>query len=69
MKDTTPPFNETTQDIILKTVSGYNFSVTFDFYTGHGTDNHALILGLQVQLSVAKIEPRSTIPHGPKIWF
>lgn len=44
LKDITPPFGEIVQEIILNTVSKYNFQVDFDFPTENWSDNCALIL-------------------------
>lgn len=52
LKDNPIPFGESVSDIILNHVSQYKFPVCFDFPAGHIPDNHALILGKNVNLSV-----------------
>jgi muramoyltetrapeptide carboxypeptidase len=52
MKDNAVPFGKTAEEIILATVSEYNFPVCFGFPSGHLNDNRALILGREIQLKV-----------------
>ncbi|TVR72284.1 MAG: LD-carboxypeptidase [Marinilabiliales bacterium] len=52
MNDNEVPFGETTAEIIARTVSEYDFPVMFGFPAGHQPDNHPLIMGREVTLSV-----------------
>jgi muramoyltetrapeptide carboxypeptidase len=52
MNDNTIPFGRSANEIIAETVSGYDYPVCFDFPSGHGENNLALILGRNVKLSV-----------------
>lgn len=45
LKDNKIPFGKTVKEIILDTVSKYNYPVFFDFAAGHDFDNLALVLG------------------------
>jgi len=54
IKDNETPFEKTYQEIILDTVSDYNFPVIFDVPAGHFPNNHALILGSEVTLNVGE---------------
>jgi len=48
------PFGKTLQEIVLEATEGTDFPIVFDFPAGHVNDNRALIMGSQVELSVAK---------------
>jgi len=52
MKDNAIPFGKTAQQIIAGTVKEYKYPVCFDFPSGHGPENVALILGRRVKLIV-----------------
>ncbi|MFC7357770.1 LD-carboxypeptidase [Jejudonia soesokkakensis] len=52
MSDNTIPFGKTTKEIIMETVSAYDYPVCFDFPAGHVKDNRALIMGRTVLFSV-----------------
>jgi len=54
MHDNAIPFGKNAKEIILESVSEYNFPVVFDFPAGHLDDNKALILGRNVKLEVTK---------------
>ncbi len=55
MHDNTIPFGSTAAEIVLDAVKGYDYPVCFDFPSGHnGTDNHALVLGREVELKVGE---------------
>lgn len=53
MNDNAVPYGKTAKEIILETVSKYNYPVCFDFFAGHIDDNRALIMGAKAELSVA----------------
>ncbi|TND10357.1 MAG: muramoyltetrapeptide carboxypeptidase [Bacteroidetes bacterium] len=53
MKDNAIPFGKTAEQIILDTVSKYDFPVCFGFPAGHGKENVALRLGGKVQMEVS----------------
>lgn len=53
-KENEIPFGKTYQEIILDTVSEYDFPVIFDVPAGHFPDNHALIFGNEVTLNVGE---------------
>lgn len=54
MNDNAVPYGQTAKEIILETVSKYNYPVCFDFYAGHLNDNRALPMGGKALLKVAK---------------
>lgn len=53
MNDNAIPFGKQANEIISDAVAGYGYPVCFDFPSGHGPLNLALILGRKVKLSVA----------------
>jgi muramoyltetrapeptide carboxypeptidase len=55
MNDNSVPYGKTAKEIILETVSKYNYLVCFDFFSGHVDDNRALPMGAKVKLSVGEI--------------
>ncbi|MBL4593718.1 MAG: LD-carboxypeptidase [Flavobacteriales bacterium] len=54
MNDNDIPYGKTANEIILDTVSGYNYPVCFDFPAGHLDDNKTLIMGGKVALNVGE---------------
>lgn len=54
MNDNTIPFGKTAEEIVLDTVSEYNFPVCFGFPAGHVQDNRAMIFGRGVSLVVSE---------------
>jgi len=54
MHDNTIPFGKNAKEIILDTVSDYDFPVVFDFPAGHLKDNSALTFGKKITLKVEK---------------
>lgn len=52
MKDSEPPFGKTIERVILEQVSDRNYPVCFHFPAGHQKENLALILGMEVELTV-----------------
>jgi len=54
LHDNSIPFGKNAKEIILNTVSEYDFPVVFDFPSGHLNDNRALVLGCEVELEVEK---------------
>ena len=53
-KDNDIPFGQTVPEIVIEVVKNYNYPVCFDFPAGHIPDNHSLILGRTMSLSVNK---------------
>lgn len=51
MHDNTIPFGKTAKEIILETVSCYDYPVVFDVPAGHIDDNRTLILGENIYLN------------------
>lgn len=45
LKDNTIPFGKSVKEMILDTVSKYNYPVLFDFPAGHDFDNLAIVFG------------------------
>lgn len=54
MNDNDIPFGKTVSEMILDTVSRYDFPVVFDFPAGHINNNNTLCLGKKVRLNVAE---------------
>jgi muramoyltetrapeptide carboxypeptidase len=52
MKDNTIPFGKTAMQIISEAVKDYGYPVCYNFPSGHGPENLALILGRKVKLLV-----------------
>jgi muramoyltetrapeptide carboxypeptidase len=52
VKDNDIPFGQTVPEIVLEVVKNYNYPVCFDFPAGHIPDNHSLIFGKTLNLSV-----------------
>jgi muramoyltetrapeptide carboxypeptidase len=52
MKDNTVPFGKNARQIIAGAVKEFKYPVCFDFPSGHGPENVALILGRRVKLIV-----------------
>ncbi|MEM7187676.1 MAG: LD-carboxypeptidase [Bacteroidota bacterium] len=53
MHDNTIPFGKSAQEIVRDLVGDCDYPVCYDFPAGHITDNQPLILGREVQLTVA----------------
>lgn len=56
LRDSTPSFGSRFEEIIMDSVSGYDFPVCFGFPAGHVADNQSLILGKKVTLNVTPDE-------------
>ncbi|MCX6244352.1 MAG: LD-carboxypeptidase [Bacteroidetes bacterium] len=54
MNDNTIPYGRSVNEIISDAVVEYNYPVCFDFPSGHGENNLALILGRNVKLKVGE---------------
>jgi muramoyltetrapeptide carboxypeptidase len=54
MKDTTVPFGQTVEQMILERCAPYSHPVCFNFPVGHDKENVALKVGLDYQLAVGK---------------
>jgi muramoyltetrapeptide carboxypeptidase len=52
VKDNDIPFGQTVPEIIMEIVKDYGYPVCFDFPSGHIPDNHSLIFGKTLNLSV-----------------
>lgn len=52
IKDNDIPFGQTPAQIIMEVVKDYDYPVCFDFPAGHIPNNHAIILGANMQLYV-----------------
>jgi muramoyltetrapeptide carboxypeptidase len=57
MHDNEIPFGQKAHEIILSAVSGKDYPVIFDFPSGHGAENNALILGRKIAL---KADPQGS---------
>jgi len=51
IKDSTLPFGQTVNDMILLHVQMYDFPIYFDFPAGHTKNNNALILGANIKIT------------------
>jgi muramoyltetrapeptide carboxypeptidase len=54
MKDTTVPFGQSVEEMILEKVKEYNYPVCFNFPVGHDKENVALKIGKTYQLKVGE---------------
>jgi len=61
IKDNDVPFGQTAEEIIYEHVKDYGYPVCFNFPAGHIPDNHALVLGREVSLSVEEKKVRLRI--------
>jgi len=52
MKDNAVPFGKTAEEIVRELVQDYEFPVAFGFPAGHVKQNHALIMGREVDFNV-----------------
>lgn len=52
LKDNDIPFGQTAEQIIEEIVKEYDFPVCYNFPAGHISDNHAIIFGKKVNLTV-----------------
>lgn len=59
MKDNDIPFGFTVPEIVMNIVAGGNYPVCFDFPAGHIPDNHALIFGREMQLTINEHEVKA----------
>lgn len=55
MKDTTVPFGQTAEEIIMDIVKEYDYPVCFNFPVSHGVENFALKIGIKHKISVEKM--------------
>ena len=53
LRDTSPSFGMTYEEVILEKARGSNFPICFNFPTGHIKDNRAMVIGAMVELDVA----------------
>lgn len=60
LKDNDIPFGQTVPEIVMEVVKKYNYPVCFDFPAGHIPDNHSLVLGKALNLSVKGEQVRAT---------
>lgn len=51
-KDTTRPFGQSVEAIILEHIAGYDYPVCYGFPVSHGIENYALKVGVDCQLTV-----------------
>lgn len=56
LKDSVPPFGQRFEEIILDSVKSYDFPVCFGFPAGHIDDNHSLLFGKKVSMTVKNEE-------------
>ncbi len=54
MHDNRIPFGKTAQEIVMDAIQECDFPVAFDFPAGHLDDNHALLMGAQIELQVTE---------------
>ncbi|HEY2726157.1 MAG TPA: LD-carboxypeptidase [Parafilimonas sp.] len=54
IKDTTIPYGKDLKEIIFDSVKEYDYPVCFDFPVGHVTENYALKIGVEYELTVEK---------------
>lgn len=54
MKDNDIPFGKTAREIIAEAVEKFGYPVCFDFPSGHGDVNLALVLGRKIRLRIEK---------------
>ncbi len=54
MKDTTVPFGQSVEEMILEKVAPYNYPVCFNFPIGHDKENIALKVGMEYRLAVGE---------------
>lgn len=60
IKDNDIPFGQTAAQIIMEVVKDYNYPVCFDFPAGHIPNNHAIVLGADIQLHVGQQSVNAT---------
>ena len=61
MKDTTRPFGQTIEEIIMDKVREYNYPVCFNFPAGHQQINYTLCFGVTHQLNVQATDASLTL--------
>ena len=54
MKDNTVPFGTTAEEIIMRAVEDYDYPVCMNFPAGHLRENHPLLFGKTVKLTVGE---------------
>jgi muramoyltetrapeptide carboxypeptidase len=54
MKDTDRPFGKNIDEVIFDIVKEYTYPICFHFPVSHGTENYALKIGGNYQLTVGK---------------
>ncbi len=52
MQDNSIPFGKIVEEIIVEHVAEYNYPVCYHFPAGHIDDNHALIMGAEITLTI-----------------
>ena len=52
MKDSAVPFGKSVEEVIVESVSEFDFPVCFNFPAGHIDDNRTILLGAKARLSV-----------------
>ena len=56
LNDSDPSFGQGFEEIIMDKVSAYNYPVAFGYPAGHIDNNHTLVMGAKIQLSVKNEE-------------
>ncbi|MEJ5053043.1 S66 peptidase family protein [Sphingobacterium sp. MYb382] len=56
LKDSEPPFGQRFEEIILDKVQEFNYPVAFGYPAGHIDNNHTLVMGAKIELSVKNEE-------------
>ena len=60
LKDSNPSFGYTFEEIIFEIVKEFNFPIAFDCPAGHIENNHALIIGQEIELNIHKDKVKIT---------
>ena len=63
MNDNDIPFGKTAEQIIFKTLEGYDFPICFAFPAGHQDDNRAIVFGDKSLLEISAKKVRLTYPY------
>ena len=61
LKDNEDPFGKTAHGLISDILNKYNYPIAFNFPIGHTHENHAIVIGAEIRLTVTKQE--STINY------